>query len=171
MIPSDHFVRFYNEVFKFLESCGGKDALLRYYERISANQEAHCLDMFKARGLRGMFEYWERIRVEENCDMTNRVDKDCYSFTFHRCPSLGKVLDNDASPCAEYCRHCPGWIMPIMTKAGFFAVYNLVDCAKPQCEMYVFSDIGKARAKAEELRKNYGGDMVVANFSTGEGDV
>ena len=52
MIPSDHFVRFYNEVFKYLESCGGKDALLRYYERISANQEAHCLDMFKARGLR-----------------------------------------------------------------------------------------------------------------------
>ena len=61
--------------------------------------------------------------------------------------------------------------MPIMTKAGFFAVYNLIDCAKPQCEMYVFSDIGKAQAKAEELRKNYGGDMVVANFSTGEGDV
>jgi hypothetical protein len=37
--------------------------------------------------------------------------------------------------------------------------------------MYVFRDIGKARAKANQLRKNYGCDMVVANFPMGEADV
>ena len=163
MIPSDHFVRFYNEVFKFLSRRGGKDAMIRYYERVAANQEAHCLETFRTRGLQGMFEYWERIRVEENCDMVNQVDDDCYSFRFFGCPSLGKVLDNDAAPCVDYCRHCPGWIMPIMTKAGFFAVYNLIDTAEPQCEMFVFRDIGRARAKAEELRLIYG-DNVITNF-------
>lgn len=164
MIPSDHFVMFYNEVFKFLSRHGGKEAMIRYYARVSSNQETHCLESFKTRGLQGMFDYWERIRVEENCDMINRIDDDCYSFRFIGCPSLGKVLDNDAAPCADYCRHCPGWIMPIMTKAGFFAVYNLIDCAKPQCEMFVFREVGKAQAKAKDLRKKHGEDVIVTNF-------
>ena len=43
MIPSDHFVRFYNEVFKFLDNQGGLEA---YYEEISRHQELHCLQLF-----------------------------------------------------------------------------------------------------------------------------
>ncbi|MFA6815086.1 MAG: hypothetical protein WCS73_02190 [Lentisphaeria bacterium] len=44
MIPSDHFVRFYNEVFKKLDSLGG---LPKYYLEISKLQEKHCLENFK----------------------------------------------------------------------------------------------------------------------------
>lgn len=40
MIPSDHFTRFYNEVFKFLES-QGEEALEAYFLEISKNQERH----------------------------------------------------------------------------------------------------------------------------------
>ena len=36
MIPSDHFVRFYNEVFKFLAKAGPCE-LRRYYDRVSEN--------------------------------------------------------------------------------------------------------------------------------------
>ena len=35
MIPSDHFVRFYNEVFKFLDEQNG---LEKYYHHISKHQ-------------------------------------------------------------------------------------------------------------------------------------
>ena len=163
MIPSDQFVRFYNEVFKFLVSKGG-DELTKYYDRISKNQEYHCLELFCSKGLQGMYEYWEHIKVEENCDMVNHLTDDCYSFEFFSCPSLSKAVDNDAGPCPEYCNHCPGWILPLMTKAGFFAVYNLIDRQTPRCEMFVYADKENAVQKAAELTEKYGSDVILANF-------
>ena len=163
MFPSDQFVRFYNEVFKFI-AAKGKDELEKYYERVSKNQEYHCLDLFCKKGLQGMYEYWEHIRIEENCDMVNRLEEDCYSFEFFSCPSLSKAVDNDAGPCPEYCNHCPGWIFPIMTKAGFYAVYNLIDRRQPRCEMYVYADKEKAVCKKEELTGRYGTDVILTNF-------
>ena len=47
MIPSDHFVRFYNEVFKFLDE---HNALDPYYREISRHQELHCLELFRDKG-------------------------------------------------------------------------------------------------------------------------
>ena len=164
MIPSDHFVRFYNEVFKFIVAKGGNE-IDKYYDRISKNQEYHCLSLFKEKGLRGMFEYWEHIKIEENCDMVNHLDEDCYSFEFFSCPSLSKAVDNDADPCPEYCNHCPGWILPLMTKTGFFAVYNLIDRKLPRCEMYVYRDKTKAQLKVDELVDRYGKDVVLTNFA------
>lgn len=163
MIPSDHFVRFYNEVFKYLKRRGPEE-LKKYYARVSKNQEYHCLRGFQEKGLRGMYEYWEHIRVEENCDMLNHLADDCYSFEFFSCPSLSKAIDNDAEPSPEYCNHCPGWILPLMTKSGFFAVYNLIDRKTPRCEMYVYADRTKAEAKAAELTGKYGADVILTNF-------
>ena len=54
MIPSDHFVRFYNEVFKFLDE---RDGLQPYYEEISRHQELHCLEQFLREGLQGVYKY------------------------------------------------------------------------------------------------------------------
>ena len=164
MIPSDHFVRFYNEVFKYIASKGDGE-LRRYYSRVSENQEAHCLSLFREKGLDGMYEYWERIRIEENCDMEHAVEDGCYRFHFSGCPSLGKVLDSDAAPCPEYCNHCPGWILPIMTKVGAYAVYNIIDRKKPCCEMFVYFDRAKAAVKADELAARFGMDVVVTNFN------
>ena len=111
-----------------------------------------------------MYEYWEHIKLEENCDMINRLDEDCYSFEFFSCPSLSKAVDNDAGPCPEYCNHCPGWILPIMTKAGFYAVYNLIDRKVPRCEMFVYADKAKALQKKSELENKYGADVILSNF-------
>ena len=163
MIPSDHFVRFYNEVFKYI-SAKGEAELKKYYDRVSRNQEYHCLDLFKEKGLQGMFEYWEHIKHEENCDMVNRLDDDCYSFEFFSCPSLSKAVDNDAGPCPEYCNPCPGWVLPIMTKAGFFAVYNLIDRQTPRCEMFVYAEKQKAADKKAELEAKFGTDVILCNF-------
>lgn len=51
MIPSDHFVRFYNEVFKYLDSRNG---LAEYYGEISRHQDFHCLELFRKKGLEGV---------------------------------------------------------------------------------------------------------------------
>ena len=79
MIPSDHFVRFYNEVFKFLEE-RGEDALENYWLTISKHQERELLPLFRAKGYAGMKEYWDRIAFEENCDLDTTADADHFEF-------------------------------------------------------------------------------------------
>ena len=148
MIPSDHFVRFYNEVFKFLDERGG---LQDYYEEISRHQEFHCLELFKSKGLQGVVEYYEKIRKEENCvlDMELRDDRLISHMTC--CPSLTKVLDNDAEPFLKYCDHCPGWSMPLYTKCGIYYVQNMIDRRKPAC----CSVRTESREIAEQARQEF----------------
>ena len=147
MIPSDHFTRFYNEVFKFLED-QGEEHLEAYWLEISKNQEKHTLELFKEKGLKGMYEYWDHIRIEENCDMDLKLDDEKLELRMNVCPSLSKVLDNDAEPMKRYCDHCAGWIGPIMDKVGYHLVYDVIDRSKPQCVVKIFKD--KEKATLEE---------------------
>jgi hypothetical protein len=155
MIPSDHFVRFYNEVFKFLE-CRGEKHLKNYWQEISRHQELHCLELFKTKGLKGMVEYWTHIKDEENCDMSIREFPDHIEFEMHKCPSLSKVLDNDATPMERYCDHCAGWCVPLIKKAGFFPVFDIISRKEPRCRFMVFKnrkDTRKTEKKAVLLAK------------------
>lgn len=163
MIPSDHFVKFYNEVFKFLDSRNSGE-LGKYYQLVSGNQEFHCLELFRKKGLAGMYEYWEHIRIEENCDMEISLEPEYFHCQMKVCPSLSKITDNDGGACPKYCDHCPGWILPLMTKAGFFVVYNIIDRAKPVCEFFVYKDAACARKKRAELLEVYDKDVIKYNF-------
>ena len=148
MIPSDHFVRFYNEVFKFLAENKGLEP---YYKEISRHQELHCLEWFRRDGLKGMYDYWEHIRIEENCEMEQTLLPDRLLFKMSRCPSLSKVLDCDAEPFNGYCDHCSGWVLPLMTKCGYYFVENIIGRKKPECA----SVITPFKAVAEEVEKEY----------------
>lgn len=150
MIPSDHFTRFYNEVFKFLES-KGEAALEAYWLEISKNQEYHTLDLFKEKGLEGMYEYWAHIRDEENCDLDLVLHDDHIDLRMNACPSLAKVQDNDATTMQRYCDHCAGWIGPITDKTGYFLVYDVIDRNKPQCHMRIFKDKQQAREAEKDV--------------------
>ena len=147
MIPSDHFVRFYNEVFKFLDAQGGLEA---YYEKISRHQELHCMKLFMEKGLQGMEEYWGTIRVEENCICTSYIKDDVRYSHMSRCPSLSKVLDSDAEPCRKYCLHCPGWVAPLMTKCGFYYIKYLRALDQPEC----YSVFSECKDKIESIRQD-----------------
>jgi hypothetical protein len=151
MIPSDHFTRFYNEVFKFLESQGEQE-LEAYFLAISKNQEKHILELIETKGLAGMYEYWEHIRIEENCDMDLELHEDHLALRMNVCPSLTKVLDNDAEPMARYCDHCAGWIGPIMDKTGYHLVYDVIDRKKPQCFTRIFKDAAKAKEAEKDTQ-------------------
>lgn len=148
MIPSDHYVRFYNEVFKFIAERGD---LNDYFNEISRKQEMHCLELFRTKGTKGMYEYWERIRIEENCDLEADFGDNWYTARMKKCPSLSKVVDNDAGPYTGYCLHCPGWILPLIRKAGFFCVYDVMALDMPQCAIYVFKLRADAEAKLAEI--------------------
>ncbi|MBQ7206910.1 MAG: hypothetical protein IJS01_03830 [Lentisphaeria bacterium] len=137
MIPSDHFVRFYNELFKFLETLPPEE-MQAYYRSISEHQEMHTLALFKEKGLKGMYEYWDHIRFEENCELELELHEDRLVKRMKKCPSLSKVLDNDASPCYSYCNHCPGWVIPVLEKAGYVAQYDIIDHGKPCCRSVIY---------------------------------
>ena len=109
-------------------------------------------DLFQQKGLEGMYEYWENIRIEENCDMDMDLREDRLELRMNVCPSLSKVMDNDAAPMGRYCDHCAGWIGPILDKLGYHLVYDVIDRQQPQCVMRIFKE-KEAALEAEKHAK------------------
>ena len=161
MIPSDHFVRFYNEVFKFLDEKHGLEA---YYQHISSHQEFHCLKEFSERGLQGVYDYYVKIRKEENCDMDIVLNDGELLLQMNCCPSLSKAMDNDAGMCEKYCLHCPGWTVPIYTQAGLYQVYDTMGLEKAQCCEWIYDVKELAVAKYQELLKTRPASEIITNF-------
>ena len=162
MIPSDHFVRFYNEVFKFLDE---KNELTPYYQEISRHQELHCYECFMDKGLLGMEEYWGHIRKEENCVSYSEIINNVRYSYMNVCPSLSKVLDSDASPCEKYCAHCPGWLLPLMTKCGFYCGNTIIDPKEPHCRGFQTEDFEKAKAALQKwLDDGFDPKYITTNF-------
>ena len=166
MIPSDHFVRFYNEVFKFLDSCGGLEP---YYKEISRHQELHCLDLFRKKGLKGIYEYYNRIKHEENCVLNITLEDDKLTSVMERCPSLSKVLDNDAAPCEKYCDHCSGWSIPLYTKCGIYYVQNMMGRTIPSCtSVRTCSKEIAEKTRTEFLKSGVPEELINSNLSDWE---
>ncbi len=151
MIPSDHFVRMYNELFKMLEEVG-HEHLQKYWMRIAGLQTTLLGPFIKKDGLKGMYDYWEHIRIEENCDADLVLTEDYFEFKMNKCPSLGKVLDNDAGAFEFYCDHCAGWVQPVISQHGFHYVSDIISRTEPQCSMRVYKD--KKLADAYEKTVN-----------------
>jgi hypothetical protein len=143
MIPSDHFVRYYNEVFKAMEA-QGTECLVAYWRELGRLQSIELAGRFKKGGIKAVLEYWKRIVVEENCQATLKDHGDWIEWTMSRCPSLSKVLDNDAAPFEFYCDHCMGWSEPVMEASGLYEVLDMESRSEPHCRDAVFTDKAKA---------------------------
>ena len=161
MIPSDHFVRFYNEVFKYLDEQNG---LEEYYLHISRHQEFHCLEEFSSRKLQGVYDYYVKIRKEEHFGLDLEFCDGGLKLDMKHCPSLSKAMDNDAGMCEKYCLHCPGWTAPLYKKAGLYQIYDLVGLEVPQCSEWIFEDREMAQRKYEELSRNRQESLLLKNF-------
>ena len=148
MIPSDHFVKYYNEVFKVLHERGRKD-LAAYWKKLGTVQTEELGERFLKGGIKECYEYWKRIKEEENCDATLNLTDEYFEFIMHKCPSLFKVVDNDAEPCLLYCDHCMGWVEPVMQYAGLYAVMDMESRTEPHCRFRVYAD----KSKADEFEK------------------
>lgn len=161
MIPSDHFVRFYNEVFKYLDDRNG---LEEYYLHISRHQEFHCLEEFRSRKLQGVYDYYVKIRKEENCGLDIEFCDGELILQMNVCPSLSKAIDNDAGVCPEYCLHCPGWTIPLYKKAGLYQIYDLIGLDAPRCIEFIYDSLPRAQKKFEELSKTRPKSLLKKNF-------
>ena len=145
MIPSDHFVRYYNEVFKALEDKGHQH-LRSYWKEIGRLQIQALGARFRAGGLQAAYEYWSQIKKEENCEGEVSLTEDYFEFRMDRCPSLSKALDNDASACEFYCDHCMGWVEKLAEYANLHAVGDMYSRSEPHCLLRLYCDKDKADA-------------------------
>ena len=149
MLPSDHFVRMYNELFKMLKDRSMED-IKKYWLEVSSLQKSLLGPYIEKDGLEGMRKYWDHIRIEENCEMDLEVTEDYFEFVMKKCPSLSKNLDNDAGLCELYCDHCAGWINPVIRSFGYYPVYDMISRTKPVCRFRAYRDIEKAREWAKD---------------------
>jgi hypothetical protein len=145
MIPSDHYVRMYNEMFKMLEERGHAE-LQAYWRAIAKQQEAVLAPFIEKDGLKGMFEYWDRIRIEENCEAVLTLTDEYFEFLMLKCPSLTKAMDNDAGAFLYYCDHCAAWVKPVVEKFGYHNGYDIVSRTEPVCKSRIYKDKAKAEA-------------------------
>lgn len=151
MIPSDHFVRFYNETFKFMENHSEK-ALRDFWLTISEHMSAPIIEFFREKGFYGMKDYYDKIIFEENLKAECFADDDHFELKIYECASLRKAKDNDAGLMHRYCDHCHGWINPFMKKLGYYLVFDIESRTEAHCKFYVFKDSEKAKEKAGESR-------------------
>ncbi len=139
MLPSDHFVRMYNELFRMLSDLGYDH--LRAYWRHNGEAAVKRLEPYFSTGdFQGLYDYWDRIRFEENCGMDMEVTEEYFELRMNRCPSLSKNLDNDAGLCIHYCEHCPGWINPALEHYGYYPVFDIISQTEPVCVLKVFKN-------------------------------
>ena len=163
MIPSDHFIYFYNEIFKYLQK-KGPEALDLYYSRVADRQANFVLDQYRREGLAGVCDYYRRIRIEENCDLDIEFVNACVRLRMNVCPSLSKALDSDGGACSVYCDHCPGWCMRVLASAGLWEVFDLVSRTKPECDEWIYTDRARCKRKYRELVAKRGPDLVRTNL-------
>ena len=150
MIPSDHFVRIYNEVFKSVEALG-HEHLEDYFRMLGDLQTSELGGRFKQGRLQAAHDYWQNIFHEENCRGELALTADYFELRMDACPSLAKVLDNDAAPCLLYCDHCMGWVVPVMRYAGLYAVQDIMSRTEPRCLFRIYEDRDKAAAFARTI--------------------
>ena len=116
MISCTEFIPLYSEFFKYLESIGGHDEVMKYWIHISdtsigdkTNPNSLAYKCDRLGGFEGALAYWGHTLTEEACDVFQVVDKEKkYRYGHMRyCPSRG-ILNklSHITPYYDYCSHC-----------------------------------------------------------------
>ena len=148
MISCTEFIPLYSEFFKFIESKGGHDAVVRYWEYISdysigdKTNPNSLISFVEKYGFEGTWKYWSHTLTEEACDVLriyDPVNKTCYSHMRH-CPSKGMLLEmKHLEPYYDYCGHCGLIYSRVLEKYGIMSERDnsCVDHAECSSMMYM----------------------------------
>ncbi|MBD3385043.1 hypothetical protein GF407_08960 [candidate division KSB1 bacterium] len=109
MISCTEFIPAYNELFRFLHHCYGKESVVEFWHHLSDTFLDNLRRSIAEHGLKGCFIYWSRTLQEEAADFSMDLDekKGVFRIIMNRCPSLGRLLESEfIEPYPDYCRHC-----------------------------------------------------------------
>ncbi len=140
MISCTDFIPAYSELFKYLESRGGREAVVDFWHYISDNFLTNLRDLVKEHGIRGCWLYWSHTLNEEAADFTMVLDEEAGEFriTMHHCPSKGRLLEYEHyEPYHDYCGHCPVLYSRGLESLGFEYSKDMSECSQARCSAYI----------------------------------
>ena len=140
MISCTEFIPAYSELFKFLESQGGRKAVQDFWEYLSDNFLKNLKSLVEQNGIRGCWLYWSHTLNEEAADFTMELDEEAGEFkiTMHYCPSKGRLLEyKHIRPYYDYCRHCEVLYRRALEPPGYEYIFNDSECDQAKCVLIV----------------------------------
>jgi hypothetical protein len=140
MIPCTDFIPAYSELFKYLETQGGREAVRDFWRYLADNFLGNLRDLVAEHGLRGCWLYWSRTLTEEAADFTMELDEEAGEFrlTMHHCPSKGRLLeDARLEPYHDYCAHCDVLYRRVLEPLGYEYLLDQSRCSQAACSLVV----------------------------------
>ena len=140
MISCAEFIPAYSELFKFLESRGGKESVVDFWNYLSDNFLGNLKNLVEKNGIRGCWLYWSHTLNEEAADFTMGLDEEAGEFkiTMHRCPSKSRLMERgQIKPYPDYCGHCDVLYRRVLEPLGYRCENDLSECGQAKCRFVV----------------------------------
>lgn len=140
MIPCTDFIPAYSEMFKFLESRGGKAAVVDFWNYLSDSFLDNLRVEAKQNGLRGCWNYWSHTLNEEAADFTMEIndEENYFTIVMHHCPSMGRLLElQHIERYPDYCEHCDVLYRRVLEPLGFSYEIDMSRCHEAKCAVTV----------------------------------
>ena len=138
MVSCTEFIPLYSELFKFLEKCGGKEEVIKYWKVVSEKYvEPRLGEELKKNGLKGCFNYWNVSLNEEACDFTMTYDgeNNYFEIDMRGCPSRGMLNAlPHTEPYPDYCGHCDLLYSSVAKKYGIEIKGDFTHVDKARCK-------------------------------------
>ena len=140
MISCTDFIPAYSELFRYLESRGGREAVIDFWNYLSDTFLGNLKSLVAENGIRGCWLYWSHTLNEEATDFTMELDDDAgeFSITMHHCPSKGRLLGlSHIEPYHDYCGHCDVLYRRVLDPLGYEYSLDMSGCDEARCRLIV----------------------------------
>ena len=140
MISCTEFIPAYSELFKFIDTKSGRQAVYDYWTTLFDPSIAPLNQYLEKYGLAGCYKYWSHTLNEEAADFTFTLDEEKGYFynEMHHCPSKGRLIElKHVEPFDEYCHHCDYYRLSA-EKHGLAYEYDFSRCDKAQCSLLIY---------------------------------
>ena len=140
MISCTDFIPAYSELFKYLESRGGKKAVVDFWKYLSDNFLGNLKSLVEKNGIRGCWMYWSQTLNEEAADFTMELDEDKGEFVInmHHCPSKGRLIEESLfDPYHDYCEHCDILYRRVLEPLGYEYNIDISECDRAKCSVHL----------------------------------
>ncbi|MBE6631906.1 MAG: hypothetical protein E7623_04315 [Ruminococcaceae bacterium] len=140
MVSCTEFIPAYSELFKYIESKGGHEAVVKYWEFLSANGIKNLEKYVLECGIRGCFKYWSGTLNEEAADFKLTLDEEngYFRLDMFYCPSKGRLLEfKHLEPYHDYCGHCDLLYRQVLEPLGYSYDYDMSNVDKAACSLTI----------------------------------
>ena len=140
MISCTEFIHAYNELFRFLEEKGGRQAVIDFWEYLSDAFLTNLKDHVAESGLEGCWIYWSKTLQEEAAAFTMEMDEEAgiFSIDMHHCPSKGRLISEEGiAPWPAYCEHCDLLYRRVLEPLGYQVDLDLSHADWASCRLTV----------------------------------